>query len=133
MIGAAEMIAEINKIKLPYNINFFTEYTAALMLENAAAIKDTVSTIIGERDKLLKHFAGLPFENVYPSEANFILVRTSQKQNLFKHLKKDSILIRDVSSYHLLENCLRISVGTEEENLKLCESLDNFFMKGKYQ
>ncbi|MDR2577759.1 MAG: histidinol-phosphate transaminase [Chitinispirillales bacterium] len=127
MIGAAEMIAEINKIKLPYNINFFTEYTASLILENTAIIKDTVSVIIDERDKLVNRLAALPFENVYPSEANFILVRTPQKQKLFDRLKKDGILIRDVSSYHLLENCLRISVGTKDENIKLCESLDNFF------
>jgi histidinol-phosphate aminotransferase len=129
MTGTAEMIAEINKIKLPYNINFFTEYAASLILDNASIIKDSVEMITGERDDLYKYLASLPFDNVYPSAANFILVRTPQKQKLFNHLRNDSILVRDVSSYPLLDNCLRIGVGTAEENVKLRESIDNFWGK----
>jgi len=127
MIGAAELIREVNKIKLPYNINFATEYIASLILENAAVIKDAVRSIISERDNLYNCLTALPFENVYPSEGNFILARTSRKQNLFDHLKRGGILVRDVSSYPLLDNCLRISIGTRDENLKLRESLDKFF------
>jgi len=127
MIGAAELIAEINKIKLPYNINFFTEYAASLILDNAETVRDSVRTIVEERDKLYQYLKSLPFDNVYPSAANFILLRTSKKQNLFDSLKSDGILVRDVSSYPLLENCLRISVGTKEENVKLRESLNSFF------
>jgi len=127
MIGAAELIAEINKIKLPYNINFFTEYAASLILDNAETVKKSVGIIIEERDKLYQYLKSLPFDDVYPSAANFILLRTARKQNLFDSLKADGILVRDVSSYPMLNNCLRISVGTSDENAKLRESLDNFF------
>ncbi|MCL2690102.1 MAG: histidinol-phosphate transaminase [Chitinispirillia bacterium] len=137
MAGGSEMIAEINKIKLPYNINFFTENTASLILNNTDWLKSSVKTIIEERDSLYKFLADLPFTNVYKSAANFILVRllpppsslssSKTKKELFEHLQKDGILVRDVSSYHLLEGCLRIGVGTALENAKLRESIQRFF------
>jgi len=127
MIGAPEVIAEINKIKLPYNINFFTEHAASAILDNAAAAQRSVEMIIKERDILYDYLKTLPFDNVYPSTANFILIRTKHKQKLFEHLKISDILVRDVSSYPMLENCLRFSVGTPEENTLLKESLKSFF------
>jgi histidinol-phosphate aminotransferase len=127
MLGAAEIIAEINKIKLPYNINFFTEHAASLILDNAPAAQSSVEAIIGERDRLYERLKALPFDNVYPSAANFILVRTRHRQGLFDRLKENDILVRDVSHYHLLENCLRFSVGTREENAMLEASLKSFF------
>ncbi|MCL2182220.1 MAG: histidinol-phosphate transaminase [Chitinispirillia bacterium] len=130
MIGNADLITEINKIKLPYNINFFTEHAASTILNNVSIVKDTVKMLVDERDSLYQYLKTKPFGKVYPSEANFILVRTPKKQELFGHLRGDGILVRDVSSYPLLENCLRISVGTKEENLKLRESIDKFFNRG---
>jgi len=131
MAGGSEMIAEINKIKLPYNINFFTEYTASLILNNTEWLKSSVKTISEERDSLYTFLSDLPFTNVYKSAANFILVRLTSsaktKKELFEHLQRDGILVRDVSSYHLLEGCLRISVGTAQENAKLRESVQKFF------
>ncbi|MDR2728806.1 MAG: histidinol-phosphate transaminase [Chitinispirillales bacterium] len=127
MAGGSEMIAEINKIKLPYNINFFTEYTASLILSNTDWMKTSVNAIIEERDSLYKFLLALPFTNVYKSAANFILVRAANKKELFEHLKQCGILVRDVSSYHLLEGCLRISVGTKDENAKLREAVQSFF------
>jgi len=127
MIGAAELIAEINKIKLPYNINFFTEYAASLILDNTETFRDSVRVIVEERKKMYQYLKSMPFDNVYPSAANFILLRTSRKQDLFDSLKADGILVRDVSSYPMLDNCLRISVGTSDENAKLRKSLDSFF------
>jgi histidinol-phosphate aminotransferase len=127
MVGAAEVIAEINKIKLPYNINFFTEHAASLILDNAGMAQNSVEAIIRERARLYECLRALPFDNVYPSAANFILVRTRHKQRLFDRLKGNDILVRDVSHYHLLENCLRFSVGTTNENALLEESLKSFF------
>ena len=129
MIGAPEIIAEINKIKLPYNINFFTEYAASLILENAETIRESVKTIIDGRESLYKYLRSLPLDNVYPSEANFILLRTQKKQELFDYLRGDDILVRDVSAYPMLDGCLRISIGTDEENMALRKSLDKFFMR----
>lgn len=127
MAGGSEMIAEINKIKLPYNINFFTEYTASLILSNTDWLKTSVNAIIEERDSLYEFLSALPFTNVYKSAANFILVRVAKKKEFFEHLKQCGILVRDVSSYHLLEGCLRISVGTKDENAKLREAVQKFF------
>ena len=127
MAGGSEMIAEINKIKLPYNINFFTEYTASLILNNTEWLKSSVNAMIEERDSLYKFLSELPFTNVYKSAANFILVRSANKKELFEHLQQCGILVRDVSSYHLLEGCLRISVGTAQENVKLRGSMQKFF------
>ena len=64
---------------------------------------------------------------VYPSAANFILVRTNRKQELFDALLADGILVRDVSTYPMLENCLRISVGAPDENRQLQQSMERFF------
>jgi len=127
MIGAPEVINEINKIKLPYNINFFTEHAASTILDNAAMAQKSVEMIIKERDILYDYLKTLPFDNVYPSTANFILIRTKHKQKLFEHLKDNDILVRDVSSYPMLENCLRFSVGTPEENVSLRGALKSFF------
>jgi histidinol-phosphate aminotransferase len=127
MIGAPEIIAEINKIKLPYNINFFTEHAASTILDNAAMAQQSVEMIIKERDILYDYLKTLPFDNVYPSAANFILIRTKHKQKLFDHLKKSDILVRDVSSYPMLDNCLRFSIGTPDENILLRNSLKSFF------
>jgi len=127
MIGYPEVIAEINKIKLPYNINFFTEHAASIILDNISTARKSVETIIKERDILYDYLKTLPFDNVYPSAANFILIRTKHKQKLFEHLKDSDILVRDVSSYPMLENCLRFSIGTPDENTLLRESLKSFF------
>ncbi|MDR2694202.1 MAG: histidinol-phosphate transaminase [Chitinispirillales bacterium] len=130
MVGAPDVIAEINKIKLPYNINFFTEHAASTILDNVSMTQKSIEMIIGERERLYDYLKALPFDNVYPSAANFVLIRTKDKQKLFDHLKKCDILVRDVSSYRLLENCLRFSIGTPEENTLLLESLKSFFEPG---
>ncbi|MDR2591318.1 MAG: histidinol-phosphate transaminase [Chitinispirillales bacterium] len=127
MIGDPEVITEINKIKLPYNINFFTEHAASTILDNAAMAQKSVDMIIKERDLLYDYLKTLQFDNVYPSTANFILIRTKHKQKLFQHLKDSDILVRDVSSYPMLENCLRFSIGTPDENKLLQKSLKLFF------
>ncbi|KMQ50627.1 Histidinol-phosphate aminotransferase [Chitinispirillum alkaliphilum] len=128
MIGTAEIISEINKIKLPYNINFFSEYAASLMLQNRNLLRHSIDTTIEQRSELFDFLNSQPFDSVYPSEGNFILVRSKMKDKMFDFLVKDGILIRDVSTYTMLENCMRISIGTPEENKKLKESLRKFFL-----
>ncbi len=127
IIAAEQVIAEINKIKLPYNINFFSEYVATLILENRTKIDAGVEKTLAQRQEMFQYLSQLPFDNVYPTDANFILVRTPKKQQLFDYLVSNDILVRDVSSYDLLENCLRISIGTVEENSCLRTHLMNFF------
>lgn len=127
LVGAPEVVHELNNIKLPYNINFFSEHVAQVMLRERARLKEGLASITAERDALHTFLKTLPFDAVYPSAANFILVRTGRKKELFDSLKKNGILVRDVSSYPMLENCLRISVGSPGENDALKKALQAFF------
>jgi histidinol-phosphate aminotransferase len=127
LIGNPAVVDEINKIKLPYNINFFAEHVATVLLRNRQAIAHTVADIVKERGAMEEFLKTLPFDNVYPSQANFLLVRCRDKQRLFDSLKAGGILLRDVSSYPLLENCLRISIGSAQENAALKNALRAFF------
>lgn len=129
MIGNAEIIAEMNKIKLPYNINFFSEHVATVLIKNRELMRNTIKTIITEREKLFDFLKMQPIENVYQSDANFILIRTEMKTNLLEQFQKSGILVRDVSSYPMLSNCLRISIGSPEENNRLKEVVTEFFCR----
>lgn len=127
-LGTPAIVSEISKIKLPYNINFFSEHVATVLLRNLSTVKERLALIAAERDALYAFLKEMPFDNVYPSAANFILVRLcGGKQRLFETLKKAGILVRDVSSYPMLENCLRISVGSAEENNTLKKNVASFF------
>jgi histidinol-phosphate aminotransferase len=127
LLGTQAVVDELNKMKLPYNINFFSEYTASVLLRNLDVVRERLSLITAERDALFAHLRSLPFDNVYQSSANFILVRCREMPELFAFLKKEGILVRDVSSYPMLENCLRISVGSAGENGALKKALQSFF------
>jgi histidinol-phosphate aminotransferase len=127
MLADPQLLHEINKIKLPYNINFFSEHVAETLLDHTDMVKKQVSELVAGRDLLLSFFRNLPFDNVYGSGANFMLVRLSRKKELFDDLVKKGILVRDVSSYPMLDNCLRINVGTNEENAALMSALKDFF------
>ena len=127
LVGNPAIVQEINKIKLPYNIGFFSEHTALTLVQHKDIIFKTHATIKAERDALYPFLKTLPFDAVYPSAANFILVRYREKQRLFDALKATGILVRDVSGYPMLENCLRISVGSEEENQSLKAAFESFF------
>ncbi|MBN1129034.1 MAG: histidinol-phosphate transaminase [Chitinispirillaceae bacterium] len=127
LVGNPDIVREINKIKLPYNLNFLIEYTAQTLLKNRDAIFSTHQTITVERDHLLTFLKTLPLDEVYPSAANFILIRYREKARLFDALKRSGILVRDVSSYPMLEGCLRISIGTPHENEALKKAFGSFF------
>lgn len=129
LAGQQSIIHEINKIKLPYNINFFSEFVARTALRHRNELSRGIAVIKDEREKLATFLSTLPLD-VYPSAANFILVRTPDKQVVFDALLQDGILVRDVSSYPKLANCLRISIGTPDENKLLTASLSRFFYKG---
>ena len=126
MTGNAETIQQINKIKLPYNINFFSEFVARTALQHRNELSEGIKLILKEREAEERFFRSLPL-TVYPSMANFICIKTPRKQELFDALLDDGIVVRDVSGYPMLENCLRISIGTPEENNLLQESMKRFF------
>lgn len=127
MAGTPEVMGCINKIKLPYNINFFSEHVARIALGHRDELAEGVALLVKERDALSAFMETLPVL-VYPSAANFILIRTGRKQELCGALLKKGILVRDVSSYPMLENCIRISIGTPQENARLRKALTHFFI-----
>jgi histidinol-phosphate aminotransferase len=129
MIGSPELIREIYKIKLPYNINFFSEFTASLLLKRRHLMTNTIAEQVAQRDRIYSALQKLPFDNIYPSQANFLLVRTRSKEAYFTAIKRAGILLRDVSSYSMLENCIRMSIGTPEQNTILIDATHHFFEK----
>ena len=125
MAFASEQIIDIfNKIKPPYNINIASQKLALDALNNTDKINAWIKETVEERDKLIAEFALLPFIiKVYPSDANFILVKTNDPLAIYNYLVSKKIIIRDRSKVELCEGCLRITVGTKEENKLLLETL----------
>lgn len=125
MAFASEQIIDIfNKIKPPYNINIASQKLALDALNNTDKINEWIKQTVEERDKLIAEFALLPFIiKVYPSDANFILVKTNDPLAIYNYLVSKKIIIRDRSKVELCEGCLRITVGTKEENRKLIDAL----------
>jgi histidinol-phosphate aminotransferase len=121
MLADPALTAEVNKAKLPYNINFFTECAAAEVLRSRGELAPLVNAISAERDRLAAEMAGIPGLRVYPSAANFILFRVEAPgithTQLFDRLLRDhGVLVRDVSKYPMLDGCLRVNAGAPEEN-----------------
>lgn len=124
LLAHSDLAAQISKAKLPYNINQFSLTAAAVALENIDRFRPAIEAVLGERERLVKELSELPGLKVYPSEANFILVEAPiAPRAIFDDLYAQGILIRDVSSYPMLSKCLRISVGTREENDRLLSAL----------
>jgi histidinol-phosphate aminotransferase len=124
LMAHADLAVQISKAKLPYNINQFSLTAAAVALDNIDRFRPAIEAILGERVRLIKELGELPGLKAYPSEANFILIEVSvAPRAVFDDLYAQGILIRDVSSYPTLSKCLRISVGTREENDRLLSAL----------
>ena len=124
LMAHPELAQQISKAKLPYNINQFSLTAAEVALENADRFRPAIDAVLRERERLGAELAGIPGIKVYPSEANFFLIEVPvNPRALFDDLYEQGILIRDVSSYPMLSRCLRISVGTREENDRLISAL----------
>ncbi len=126
LVGPTAWIAEIDKVRLPYNINLLTQTTAAFALRHKAIFDEQAQRIRHERTRLYEALEQLRGCYPYPSEANFILVRVSPGQagQLFAGLRAAGILVKNLDGTHpLLQDCLRITVGTPEENDQLLQAL----------
>lgn len=117
MLGNKELLAEIGKIRLPYNINLLSQISAATILENMGEVEEKIDRVIESRGRLFKAMQSIPNITPYPSETNFILFRTERDAGLtHSGLVERGILIRNLSDNNSLKNCLRVTIGTEEEN-----------------
>lgn len=122
-----EIINVMNKIKPPYNINTLTINEAVNTLENKDEKDRRVNTIISNRKFLEKKLAQFKtVEKIYPSDANFLLVRVENADELYNWLSQKGIIVRNRSNATGCENCLRITVGTMDENEQLLDALDDY-------
>ena len=118
--ASKEIIAVLNKIKPPYNINTLTQEAAIKALQNKDVVTDQIARILKERKRLKKAFEAFSFiEKIYPSEANFILIKVDDANKRYDELIKNGIVVRNRSSQLHCKNCLRITVGTPSENTQL--------------
>jgi histidinol-phosphate aminotransferase len=125
--ASKEIIQVFNKIKPPYNINHASQQLALQALDNKSQIDTWVKQIISERDQLVSALKQFNFViHIYPSDANFILVKTKDPRKIYSYLVGEGIIVRDRSNVELCEGCLRITVGTPQENQDLLNSLRNF-------
>jgi histidinol-phosphate aminotransferase len=125
MAFASEEIIEVfNRVKPPYNINEASQQLALEALQNVEQVNDWIKEILKERDALVLALKNFDFViDIYPSDANFVLVKTVDADGIYKNLTQKGIIVRNRNKVELCEGCLRITVGTTEENLALINSL----------
>lgn len=126
-LASAELVPEIQKVKLPYNVGIFGLEVARLAIEEPDVFTRAASPLNQERTRIEDACQALPFEAVLRGMANFVVVKTARSSELFAFLFEKGILVRDIGGYPMLQNCLRISVGTPEENSELIAELQTFF------
>jgi len=120
----SEIIRVFNKVKYPYNINILTQQKALELIDSEGEKNEWVKIILDERAKMIRKLFKLPFVQViYPSDANFILVKMNDARGIYEYLTEQKIIVRDRSKVALCENSLRITIGSPEENKKLRKAL----------
>ncbi len=128
MAFASEAIIEVyNKVKAPYNISQATQELVLAALEETGQVNDMIRALVTMREQLVQDLALLPLvRKVYPSDANFLLVKVGDARAVYQYLLQDGIVVRDRSKVELCEGCLRITVGTEKENQELIQALRTY-------
>jgi len=127
MAGAKKIVNEIDKLRLPYNINILTQLSVQFALDNVDELNQQTNQIKQDRESLVSVMASIEGIEVFPTQANFILFRTSQKpaDEVFESLKQQKVLIKNLSKASpSLKNCLRVTVGSPVENDKFIAALN---------
>jgi len=128
--ASADIIELLNKIKPPYNINQATQEFALEALQEVGQVNDMIKEIVSMREELSKVFLQIPLvEKVYPSDANFLLVKVRDAVDIYEFLLTEGIVVRDRSKVQLCDQCLRITIGTEKENTLLVDALIDYMKK----
>lgn len=119
-----KIISYFNKVKPPYNISQIAQEAILEAMENREIVKKVVAEIISEREKLIENLSKLDIVlKIYPSDANFVLVKTTNAEKVYKFLLDQKIVVRNRNNVELCAGCLRITIGTPDENEKLVEVL----------
>ncbi len=124
MMGPKALIAEIDKVRPPYNISVLNYECALFALEHADVFAAQAQDLVAQRALLYEALSALPGVKVWKSDANMILVRVPDASQAFDGLRNRKVLVKNVSKMHpLLVNCLRLTVGTAEENAQMLAAL----------
>lgn len=125
--ASQEIINIFNKVKYPYNINILTQEKALEILKDPFQTDEWINTLNNECKRVMDAFKLLPIcEKVYPTDANFFLVRMSDAQTIYDYLKKCGIIVRNRTNITLCKNCLRVTIGTRTENMELISALRQY-------
>ena len=127
LIGSEEIVGELNKIRLPYNINSLTQATCKFLLNKKDYLQSHAELIVNERKELIESLKKYKNITVFPSQANFVLIKTLDSQELFNFLLDKRILIKNLSKMKGLDNFLRITIGSPNENATILSAFDNFY------
>jgi histidinol-phosphate aminotransferase len=124
LCGAAPLIAEIDKVRPPYNVSSLNAEAALFALENAYEYGQQAAVLRAQRERLQQELATLPGVTAFPSEANMILVRVPDSARAFEGMKARGVLVKHIAGLHpLLANCLRLTVGTPDQNDRMMQAL----------
>ena len=126
LFGATDWIELLDRVRMPYNVNSLTQTTAAFAIDHWEHFQSIIDGIIAERERMMQFMVGLEPITVWPSDGNFILFRTNSMTSEYVHeeLQNRDILIKNMSGAHpALLNCLRVTIGKEEENTLFRDSL----------
>jgi histidinol-phosphate aminotransferase len=126
--ASAAIIELLNKVKPPYNISQATQELVVKALDEVGQVNDMIKLLVDMRDALADVFRTMPtVEKVYPSDGNFILVKIKEARKLYEFLLIKGIVLRDRSNVQLCEDCLRITVGTEQDNTLLVDAMQDWY------
>jgi histidinol-phosphate aminotransferase len=129
LVGASAWLDEVEKVRMPYNVSVLTQLSAEFALENFQIIRQQTAVVRGERERLISDLRNLPLQ-VWPSEANFVLVRTpaGRAAAVFEHLRQHNILVKCLDGSHpQLHDCLRLTVGEPADNDQVVAALKSAF------
>ncbi len=127
LFARPQIVGEVNKARLPYNINSLSQLVMSFALENPEVIQRKIDLILSERERLRDALERIEAIHVYPTDANFFLIKAPDAEFLFTELVKNDILVRRFEGGGRLADCLRITVGTSDENDRLTEALVSIF------
>ena len=114
LIAGEEIIREVNKVRLPFNLNALSQALALEVLKDKKKVRSNIKSIVSERDRLFSELSKIRGITAYPTEANFILFRVKDPGRIYKGLLKKGVLVRDMKG--VIDGCLRVTVGSPEEN-----------------
>lgn len=126
LAGRPEWLSHLEKLRLPYNVNVITQLVATKIMQHYDVLQQQADAIRQTRTRLRTFLENLNGIEVFPSDANFILFRLDGASQIFRSLQQHGILVKNLDNSHpLLKNCLRVTVGTPEENDRFCNTLQD--------